>query len=496
MIFVTPTTDEDHVSNAHKLSHLQLTLVSIRHRPNVEILKHNSMASEDLIQKYDVPVPRYTSYPTVPFWDQEEFDSQKWMQVVKRAFGESNSKKGISLYIHLPYCESLCTYCGCNKRITKNHLVEEGYIQTILAEWRLYKQHFDEKPVIRELHLGGGTPTFFSPDNLYKLITLLLDGCELHPQYEMSFEGHPNNTTFEHLKILFELGFERMSLGIQDFDEKVQRTINRIQPAVKVEEVTNAAREVGYKSINFDLIYGLPFQTKASIENTMDVIRPMRPDRIAFYSYAHVPWKSPAQRGYSEKDLPGNTAKRALYELGKRKLTEFGYHDIGMDHFALPGDDLYKAARNRSLHRNFMGYTICNTDLLIGLGASSISDAKYAYAQNLKKVEDYKEAISSGSLATFKGHFLSDLDLRIKDFILEVLCQGEADWDLLMTNSFSGGTLPELETMEKEGLLATSNTGVKVTQLGKAFVRNICSVFDQKLQNKKSNNSNVFSKAI
>lgn len=454
------------------------------------------MATEDLIQKYDVPVPRYTSYPTVPYWDQGEFDNRKWMQVVQRTFEESNSGKGISLYIHLPFCERLCTYCGCNKRITKNHAVEEGYLNSILDEWRLYREHFKEKPVIRELHLGGGTPTFFSPENLYKLITQLLEGCELHPQRELGFEGHPNNTTFAHLKTLFDLGFERMSLGIQDFDERVQKTINRIQPVSKVIEATESARKIGYKSINFDLIYGLPFQTKASIENTMDLIRPLRPNRIAFYSYAHVPWKSPGQRGYSENDLPGNIEKRALYELGKKKLTEFGYYDIGMDHFALPDDDLFKAAKNKSLHRNFMGYTVCNTDLLIGLGASSISDAKYAYAQNLKKVEDYQQTISDGKLATVKGHFLTALDLTIKNFLLEVLCRDEAAWTPLMATSFNENTLEVLEIMEREGLLTKSYAGIKVTRPGKAFVRNICAVFDERLHRKENNSLQVFSKAI
>ena len=456
----------------------------------------NLMPSADLIKKYDVPVPRYTSYPTVPFWEEAQMDGSKWTQTVKRTFDESNQQKGISLYIHLPFCENLCTYCGCNKRITKNHGVEEGYIETILSEWQTYRRHFGEKPVIRELHLGGGTPTFFSPENLRRLITLLLDGCLLHPQREMSFEGHPNNTTYEHLKTLFELGFERMSLGIQDFDEKVQRTINRLQPVEKVAEATQLAREVGYKSINFDLIYGLPFQTKASIENTMALIRPLRPDRIAFYSYAHVPWKSPGQRGYSEKDLPGNIEKRALYELGKTKLTEFGYYDIGMDHFALPGDELYEAAKNKSLHRNFMGYTVCNTDLLIGLGASSISDAKYAYAQNLKKVEDYRQAIADDGLAVFKGHFLTRGDLTIKNFLLEVLCRDKADWSPAMADSFSRDTLVQLVAMEKEGLLTKLPSGIQVTPMGKAFIRNICAVFDEKLQKKKSDTAGVFSKAI
>ncbi len=454
------------------------------------------MTLENLIKKYDLPVPRYTSYPTVPFWDLEKFDNQKWIKAVTRVFNESNAEKGISLYIHLPYCESLCTYCGCNKRITKNHLVEKKYVETVLAEWDIYLSHFKQRPVIRELHLGGGTPTFFSPQNLNSLITRLLADCEVHPQREFSFEGHPNNTTFEHMKVLFDLGFKRMSLGIQDFDEKVQKTINRIQPFDCVKEVTGNARKIGYESINFDLIYGLPHQTKASIEKTMDFIKQLRPDRIAFYSYAHVPWKSPGQRGYSTDDLPGNVEKRALYELGKSKLSEFGYYDIGMDHFSLPEDDLYQAAKNKALHRNFMGYTICNTDLLIGLGASSISDAKYAYAQNVKKVETYQEIISKETLATFKGHFLSDTDLSIKNFLLGILCKEEAQWDQLVFESLTSKAFTDLKTMKNEGLLLTSSQGIKVTALGKAFIRNICAVFDKKLQDANTHSSELFSKAI
>ena len=454
------------------------------------------MTLENLIKKYDLPVPRYTSYPTVPFWDLEKFNNQKWIKAVARAFNESNAEKGISLYIHLPYCESLCTYCGCNKRITKNHLVEEKYVETVLREWHIYLGRFKQRPVIRELHLGGGTPTFFSPQNLSNLITRLLADCDLHPKHEFSFEGHPNNTTLEHMKVLFELGFKRMSLGIQDFDEKVQATINRIQPFDCVKEVTENARKIGYKSINFDLIYGLPHQTRASIEKTMDLIKLLRPDRIAFYSYAHVPWKSPGQRGYSSGDLPGNVEKRGLYELGKAKLTAFGYYDIGMDHFSLPEDDLYKAAKNKALHRNFMGYTICNTDLLIGLGASSISDAKYAYAQNAKKVETYQEIISTDALATFKGHFLSDTDLSIKNFLLGILCKEEAEWDHLVFKSLTSKAFTDLKTMKNEGLLLTFPHGIKITPLGKAFIRNICAVFDKKLQDVNTSSSELFSKAI
>ncbi|CAN5568840.1 hypothetical protein BH23BAC1_BH23BAC1_45600 [soil metagenome] len=342
------------------------------------------MITEDLIKKYNVPAPRYTSYPTVPYWDKEQISSRSWIEVVKRAFMESNKEKGISLYIHLPFCESLCTYCGCNTRITKNHKVEDEYIDAVMKEWQFYLQQFSEKPIIRELHLGGGTPTFFSPENLWQLISNILGTAEMHPSADFSFEGHPNNTTEKHLQVLFDLGFRRVSFGIQDLDLKVQYAIHRIQPYENVEAVSKEARRIGYTSINFDLIYGLPFQTSESVLSTIEKFAQLMPERIAFYSYAHVPWLKPGQRGYSEDNLPDNEVKRKLYESGKEKLNSLGYINIGMDHFALPGDSLYEAFHEGKLHRNFMGYTVCHTDLLVGLGTSAISDAKYGYMQNNK----------------------------------------------------------------------------------------------------------------
>jgi len=347
-----------------------------------------------LIKKYNVPVPRYTSYPTVPFWDTNKPSPKQWFDIVKHTFDQTNEEQGISVYIHLPFCESLCTYCGCNTRITKNHKVEGEYIVSLLTEWKQYLSVFDTKPIIRELHLGGGTPTFFSPENLKSLIVQLLEGCEIHPDHEFGFEGHPNNTTKAHLQVLYDVGFRRVSYGIQDLDLKVQETINRIQPYENVERATLDAREVGYESVNFDLIYGLPHQTTTTVADTIQQITKLSPDRIAYYSYAHVPWVKPGQRSYSTSDLPANGEKQQLYELGKSLLTNLGYVDVGMDHFALKTDELYKAMRQGTLHRNFMGYTVSNTSLLIGLGTSAISDAKYAYLQNKKKVEEYKSDIS------------------------------------------------------------------------------------------------------
>ena len=255
------------------------------------------MPSKELIEKYHVAAPRYTSYPTVPYWNPEAPDIEKWKASVKFSFDQSNATDGISLYIHLPYCESLCTYCGCNTRITRNHLVEKPYMRTVLKEWQLYCDLLETKPLIREIHLGGGTPTFFNTENLEFLINGILKNSDIHEKAEFSFEAHPGNTTEAHLRTLYNLGFRRLSLGIQDFDLKVQLIINRIQSYNQVEKVTELARQIGYTSINYDLIYGLPLQTKDGLTETMNAVLNLRPDRIAFYSYAHVPWIKPGQIG-------------------------------------------------------------------------------------------------------------------------------------------------------------------------------------------------------
>jgi oxygen-independent coproporphyrinogen III oxidase len=446
-----------------------------------------------LLRKYDVPTPRYTSYPTVPCWDAATFTNEKWTEALHRSFGESNDQKGISLYIHLPFCESLCTYCACSTRITQNHKVEIPYIQGILKEWERYKTLFGSKPNIREIHLGGGTPTFFSPRNLHWLITYLLEGCDIHPAYEFSFEGHPNNTSREHLKTLFDLGFSRVSFGVQDLDEKVQRTINRIQPFENLESVTNDAREIGYESISYDLIYGLPFQNPFTVSDTIDKILLLRPDRLSFYSYAHVPWLKPGQRGYEDADLPSGSLKRHLYEIARHKLRKAEYTDIGMDHFALRHDSLFKAHLSGKIHRNFMGYTTSNTELLIGLGASAISDAKYAYAQNLKKVEDYLGNIKESGSALVKGHVLSDEDLVIRQCILQISCTGQLNEDLLRKVT-DWSILDKLKEMEKEGILYLWDGGLKVTAAGEPFIRSICMVFDRRIGS--GDREQVFSKAI
>jgi oxygen-independent coproporphyrinogen-3 oxidase len=440
------------------------------------------MLSKYLIDKYNVAAPRYTSYPTVPYWSKDAFDKQTWAEHVRSAFEVSNKKDGISLYIHLPFCENLCTYCGCNTRITKNHAVEEPYIDTVLREWAMYCNVFNDRPVIREIHLGGGTPTFFSPANLGHLIKTILVNAEVHPEADFGFEGHPANTTYEHLKVLYDLGFRRLSLGIQDFDPKVQFIINRIQTFEQVKEVTEWARQIGFSSVNYDLIYGLPLQTFGSLVDTVEKVSLLMPDRIAFYSYAHVPWIKPGQRRFTEKHLPSADEKRVLYDLGHNMLTALGYHDIGMDHFALVGDSLYIAEQNKTLHRNFMGYAHQYTQLLVGLGVSSISDTWDAFAQNVKSMEEYMAMVNNNELPLVKGHFLSAEDMIIRKHILNIMCKGETEWNHRQEPSY--GLLEGLERMRglaDDGLVELNSYRLAVTPTGKRFLRNICMVIDARL---------------
>lgn len=451
---------------------------------------------EALIRKYDVPVPRYTSYPTVPCWEASSFSSAEWLRAVERAFDESNESKGISLYIHLPFCESLCTYCACNTRITKNHSVEMGYIQSLLMEWELYRYVFGDKPVLRELHLGGGTPTFFSAENLRYLIEHLLKTCHIHPQHEFSFEGHPNNTTREHLHTLAGLGFRRVSFGVQDLDPRVQQAIHRIQPLYNLQQAVQNARLEGFTSISFDLIYGLPYQTPDTVTHTFQEVIQLNPDRIAFYSYAHVPWLKPGQRGYEDADLPGDVQKRQLYETGRKLLRHAGYEDIGMDHFARRHDTLFRAREFGKLHRNFMGYTTSNTDLLIGLGTSAISDAKYAYAQNLKGVEEYQQQVAQHKLPLLKGHLQTPEDLLVRRCIQSISCQGMLDIKFLHevnTPKIREGLVQLID----DGLITLQDNGLHVTHEGNTFIRNICRTFDKRQDAQHAGPSGpVFSRAI
>jgi oxygen-independent coproporphyrinogen-3 oxidase len=455
----------------------------------------NTPTTNSLVDKYNIPGPRYTSYPTVPFW--HNIPSQEnWKELVNSCFQTSNLPEGISIYIHLPFCSSLCTYCGCNTRITKNHQVEIPYIETLLAEWQLYLDTFEEQPIIKEIHLGGGTPTFFESRNLRYLIEGVLDTAILAEDATLGIEGHPNNTTTAHLETLYDLGFRRLSLGIQDFDPVVQLTINRIQPYEVVQKVTLEARSIGFTSINFDLIFGLPYQTLESIDETITKVNQLRPNRIAFYSYAHIPWLKPAQKSFPPESLPNSTKKRAFYELGKQRFEALGYLEIGMDHFALPEEELAIAVQNKTLHRNFMGYTTHHTQLMVGLGASSISDSWTGFTQNVKKVEEYTSLVQAGQFPFDKGHILSTQDLLLRQHILNLMCNLETTWfknDQQNPTIIKG--LATMDEMEKDGLIIRTANKLTITPLGRPFVRNVCMCFDEYLW-KKRPETQIFSQTI
>ena len=450
---------------------------------------------KDLVDKYNIPGPRYTSYPTVPYWDASTFSADNWKKSIQTNFNPDNNE--ISLYIHLPFCESLCTFCACNKRITKRHDVEQPYIKAVLKEFDLYLSQLSHLPQIKEMHLGGGTPTFFSPENLDKLISGLLSKTQNADQVDFSFEGHPNNTTYQHLKTLYDLGFRRVSYGIQDYNPEVQVAIHRVQSFENVKKATDMAREIGYTSVGHDLIFGLPHQQVDDIKNTISKTKELMPDRIAFYSYAHVPWiKGNGQRGFNKADLPSAQAKRKQYETGKEKLEEAGYFELGMDHFALPTDELYQAYEKGKMHRNFMGYTTTKTSKLIGLGVSAISDSWYGFAQNEKKLEDYYNRLDADELPVFRGHILSDKDLVIRQHILNLMCQFETNWkksELYIPEI--ADILIDLKEMQEDDLLDIDNQSIQVKPAGRAFIRNICMAFDLRLKESKPQRQ-LFSQTI
>lgn len=481
-LLVLPKPDTDHMAKALAI---------------IFLLQEITAMKENLVQKYNIPGPRYTSYPTVPYWNTDLFSVEKYEETLIRSFEDSNESNGISLYIHLPFCESLCTFCGCNKRITKNHEVEVPYISAVLKEWDLYLALLGDRPKIREIHLGGGTPTFFSPEHLKKLITGLFKNAERAEDFDFSFEGHPNNTKNEHLQVMYDLGFRRVSYGVQDYNLEVQLAINRFQPFANVKSATENARKIGYTSVGHDIIFGLPFQTVDHIRTTIAKTKELMPDRIAFYSYAHVPWiKGNGQRGFKDSDLPSADVKREMYETGKKLLAEAGYVEIGMDHFALKSDSLYKAVDDKKLHRNFMGYTTSKTKVMIGLGVSAISDSWTGFAQNEKKIDNYYEALYKNQLPVYRGHLLTPEDELMRHHILNLMCRLETFWEdkeLYYGELFE--ILIELKEMESDNLLKIGKNWLKITEKGRPFVRNACMAFDLHLQRNKPE-SRLFSMTV
>ncbi len=434
------------------------------------------------VAKYDVAGPRYTSYPTVPYWDETPTE-QQWLERVGAALQPAQGgRPGAAIYVHVPFCRSLCTFCGCNTRVTRTHTIVMPYVRSVLSEFALYRERLGVHELeIGELHLGGGTPTFLTPDELGELVGGLLHASRLRPAAVLSIEVDPRVTSNEQLSVLAQSGFKRISLGVQDFDPRVQDIVNRVQSIDQVRTVTEQARALGFNSVNFDLIYGLPLQTLASIEATMDAVCELRPDRIALYGYAHVPWIRPGQRRFTEADLPEGEARRALYELGRDRLESAGYREIGLDHFALPTDSLWTAARSGLMHRNFMGYTDAFTRPLLGLGVSAIGDAGDAYAQNEKELQVYQERVARRELPLHRGHLLDAEDQVLRRHILNLMTRMETQWRGEDYTEFLGSVPERLAEFSADGLLQLSDDGCKVTEAGRPFLRNICMAFDARL---------------
>lgn len=452
----------------------------------------------NLLKKYDVQGPRYTSYPTVPYWDHSPSEVQ-WLEHLKNELTQSAaSHRGAAIYIHLPFCESLCTFCACNKIITKNHKRSAAYIELVKAEWQLYLDKLAiEKIPVAEVHLGGGTPTFMTPKELEHLLQPLFSQMEFLPDVELSFESDPRVTTQEHLAKLYELGFRRISLGVQDYDPDVQQAIHRVQSAQVVSGLVNAARDIGYGGVNFDLVYGLPFQTLAGVFKTIEQVIAQRPDRIAFYAYAHVPWVGKTgQRKFDENDLPSGDGKRALYEQGRALLMQAGYVEIGMDHFALPQDRLCQSMEGGKLFRNFMGYTPHHVSPMIGLGVSSISDAWTCFAQNSKDIAQYETLIDAGKLPIMRGHQLTAEDLVLRRHVLNLMTRFTTSW--AQTELFTK-SLQDIHARVGEfiadGLIICDEHTLTILPAGRPFIRNICMAFDARLQRQKPDTT-VFSKTI
>lgn len=446
---------------------------------------------KELYRKYDIPAPRYTSYPTVPFWSETPSKSA-WIDHLSSALTPGGSSW--SLYVHLPYCETLCTFCGCNTSITKDHAKEKPYVELVIKELELYLQQVPQlksKP-LKQIHLGGGSPTFFSAE----ILGFLIDEIDKRvvrqsEHFEGAIEVDPRRTKKEQLIELKKRGFNRISLGVQDFDPEVQRLVNRIQPFEQTKQVTDWARELGYDSVNFDLIYGLAKQTPESITKSAQLTVDLKPDRIALYSLAIVPWIKPAQKLFKDEDLPKGEDKRKLYEIARGILTENGYVEIGMDHFALVSDGLFQKAKLKKLHRNFMGYTDQKTDVLLGLGVSSISETPRSFHQNEKVLNVYEQKINKTEIPTLRGHVLTDEDQSQRKKILKFMTEFEIE---LSPDEKTEASL-FLSEMISDKLVEITGQTLRLTSAGRPFLRNAALFFDSRLK-KSQPQTRIFSSSI
>ena len=441
---------------------------------------------EQLLRRFDVPGPRYTSYPTADRFV-EAFGCDDYIQALEQRRAGSMALP-LSLYVHVPFCESLCYYCACNKVITKHHSKSAEYLRYLSRELELQVEHFGRGHQVSQLHLGGGSPTFLSDVELADLLDMIKRHFNLTPGGEFSIEVDPRTVTPERLQHLYRLGFNRLSFGVQDFDPTVQKAVHRVQPAEQVFALVQAAREIGFESINVDLIYGLPKQTPESFRHTLEQIQQLRPDRIALYAYAHLPTRFKPQRRILSAELPSPSERLSMLANSLAMLGDAGYDYVGMDHFALPEDALTVAKRQGRLHRNFQGYSTQPDCDLIALGVSAIGRIGATYSQNAKTLDEYYDALDQGRLPIVRGLALSRDDILRRSVIMAIMCQGELDFEamgdahLIDFKSYFARELERLGEMVAMGLVKLNDSSLEVTEQGWYFVRAIAMTFDKYLQ--------------
>jgi oxygen-independent coproporphyrinogen-3 oxidase len=444
----------------------------------------------ELLKKYNIPGPRYTSYPTVPSW--KGINKDQWFEHFQKAL--SGDKPSLSLYIHVPFCETLCAFCGCTKMITKNRGYADEYLEAVHKEFAFFEKMIPAGTNVSEIHLGGGSPSWLAPAELKRLLEPIFSSKKLvfdRNFLEQSIEMDPRTTTTEHCEQLLNLGFDRISLGIQDTNDVVLKSIKREQPLELVTRVINDLKNNGIKLFNLDLIYGLPFQTPETIKQTINDILVFRPTRLALYSYAHVPSLKPAQKILEKDGLPSAEEKMKIQEVARDMLIEAGYFEIGMDHFALPSDSLYKSFMKKELHRNFMGYTVQKSKVLLGLGPSSLSDAWTAFSQNEKDYKKWREDILDKDYSLIHGHVLTEKELFKRTKILDLMCEFETE---LKPTDLSENQQKKIDMLVEDQLLIQTPTTLKSTELGKQFIRNICMAVDDSFEYKSE--KNIFSQTV
>jgi len=453
--------------------------------------------TDAILEKYNRPGPRYTSYPTAPVW-KDDFGPDD----LENYYVQANTAAApVSLYMHLPFCENLCLFCACNVSIQKNKNVTIPYLEALKREIDHVSSRISKKRAVTQFHWGGGTPTYLTPTQMEDLFGYASEHFTFAADAEIGIEIDPRVTSRAHLESLRRLGFNRLSMGIQDFQPKVQETIHRVQPYEMTRDLILAARELGFESLNVDLIYGLPYQTAESFRSTIDKTVTLAPDRVAMFSYAHVPWLK-KQQGSFQMYLPEGMEKFRIFRTGLEHFLDAGYVYIGMDHFALPGDELAIAQKNRTLHRNFQGYTTKAGADLYGMGVSAISSVAGAYAQNLKEVPAYQSTVASRGIATARGYKLSEDDVLRRAVISRLLChtvipKHEIEQQFAISfDEYFGPELEHLNDSRDEGLVILEPDQIRVTPLGRIFIRNVAMVFDRYLREQQMDQRPLFSKTL